>query len=236
MTLGARIRAARLARKMSRPELARRSGVKYPTLAGIENDDQKCSTLLPDIAAALKVHLEWLRSGKGPRDLGETIPTGAENAPFRRAANGGGSSAIREGDAHYFTSIASALYPLISWVQAGAWTDMNDGANPSTADEWFPCASRCGPRTFVLRVQGQSMEPRFIDGDLIFVDPDAEARHGSFVVVRLDDAQQATFKQLVIEGDRRFLRPLNERWPDPIIEINGHATLCGVVVFQGRTV
>jgi SOS-response transcriptional repressor LexA len=95
---------------------------------------------------------------------------------------------------------------------------------------------RCGPRTYVLRVQGHSMEPRFTEGELIFVDPDAEAHHGSFVVVRLDDAHQATFKQLVIEGGRRYLRPLNERWPDPIIEINGHATLCGVVVFQGRPV
>lgn len=128
------------------------------------------------------------------------------------------------------------LFPLISWVQAGDWTDIGETAPDADSIEWLPCAARCGPRAFALRVQGQSMEPRFVDGDLIFVDPDAEARHGSFVVVRLDDTQQATFKQLIIEGDRRFLRPLNDRWPDPIIEINGHATICGVVVFQGRAV
>ena len=78
------------------------------------------------------------------------------------------------------------------------------------------------------------MEDRFTEGELIFVDPDREPYNGAFVVVRLDDAQQATFKQLVIESGRHYLRPLNERWPDPIIEINGNATLCGVVVFQGR--
>ena len=80
------------------------------------------------------------------------------------------------------------------------------------------------------------MEPRFTEGELIFVAPDREPYNGAFVVVRLDEAQQATFKQLVIESGRRYLRPLNERWPDPIIEINGNATLCGVVVFQGRPV
>jgi SOS-response transcriptional repressor LexA len=129
------------------------------------------------------------------------------------------------------------VYPLISWVQAGDWADIvTDGLPAHAAQEWHPCGVRCGPRTFVLRVQGQSMEPRFTEGELIFVDPDAEARNGSFVVVRLDDAHQATFKQLIIEGDRRYLRPLNDRWPDPIIEINGRATLCGVVVFQGRAV
>ena len=129
------------------------------------------------------------------------------------------------------------VYPLISWVQAGDWTDIaTDGLPAGAAEEWHPCAVRCGPRTYVLRVQGHSMEPRFTEGELIFVDPDAEPCHGSFVVVRLDDANQATFKQLIIENGRRYLRPLNERWPDPIIEINGNATLCGVVVFQGRPV
>lgn len=124
------------------------------------------------------------------------------------------------------------VYPLISWVQAGDWTDIA----ADSAQDWYPCGVRCGPRTYVLRVQGHSMEPRFTDNELIFVDPDVEARHGSFVVVRLDDENQATFKQLVIEGGRRYLRALNDRWPSPIIEINGNATLCGVVVFQGRAV
>lgn len=39
-TVGDRIKQARKARGMSRPELSSASGVKYPTLAGIENADQ----------------------------------------------------------------------------------------------------------------------------------------------------------------------------------------------------
>ncbi len=143
---------------------------------------------------------------------------------------------IYEAPAVYATTATLRLFPLISWVQAGHWTDIPDQHHYNDAEEWLPCAARCGPRTFVLRVQGESMAPRFADGELIFVDPDAEARHGSFVVVRLDDAAQATFKQLIIEGGRRFLRAINERWPDPIIEINSHATLCGVVIFKGQAV
>lgn len=144
---------------------------------------------------------------------------------------------LREEPAAYHANTATVrLYPLISWVQAGDWSEIGDALSQHDAEAWYPCAVRCGPHTYILRVQGESMAPRFADGELIFVDPDAEARHGSFVVVRLEDTQQATFKQLIIEGGRRFLRPLNERWPDPIIELNSHATLCGVVVFQGRAV
>ncbi|MEF8708268.1 MAG: LexA family transcriptional regulator [Candidatus Accumulibacter propinquus] len=131
--------------------------------------------------------------------------------------------------------------PLISWVQAGDWSSIVDNFAPGDAEEWLPCPVSHGPRTYVLRVRGESMHnphvrPSFADGDLIFVDPDRDAMHGSMVVVRLDDKREATFKRLVIEGDRRYLRALNPAWPDPIIQINGNATLCGVVILKAERV
>lgn len=69
MTVGDRIKAARALRGgMTRPELARLSGVPYPTLAGLENGDQRTSTALPALAEALQVNAYWLQTGKGPRD------------------------------------------------------------------------------------------------------------------------------------------------------------------------
>ncbi|WP_273702974.1 S24 family peptidase [Candidatus Accumulibacter vicinus] len=121
--------------------------------------------------------------------------------------------------------------PLISWVQAGTWCGIVDNFAPGDAEEWLPCPRKFGPHTFALRVRGLSMEPRYQAGDIIFVDPDARADHGKHVVVRLDDEQEATFKQLVVEGGQRFLRALNPDWPGPkLIPIDGNATICGVVI------
>lgn len=133
----------------------------------------------------------------------------------------------------------AGLVPLISWVQAGHWAEIAGSLTPADAEEWLPCPVKCGPRTFVLRVRGESMfnphgRPSFQDGDLIFVDPDRPAVHGSLVVVRLDDADEATFKKLIVEGNERYLKALNPAWPEPIIRINGNATICGVVVFRGE--
>gem|GEM_PF-6328077 len=48
----------------------RATGIPYPTLAGIENGDQKGSTRLHVIAAKLAVNVHYLESGKGePEDL-----------------------------------------------------------------------------------------------------------------------------------------------------------------------
>jgi SOS-response transcriptional repressor LexA len=69
----------------------------------------------------------------------------------------------------------------------------------------------------------------FRDGDIIFVDPAKDAENGSLVIAKLVDRQEATFKQLVMEGKRRFLKPLNPAWPEPIIELGDDAMICGVV-------
>ncbi|MEE9411653.1 MAG: S24 family peptidase [Methylococcales bacterium] len=126
--------------------------------------------------------------------------------------------------------------PLINWVQAGNWTEINTSDEQFEVLEYYPCPIKCSPRSFVLRVQGSSMEPKFTDGDLIFVDPDVEAVHGKFVVVQLNDTNQATFKQLIVENNQQFLRAVNPDWPQRIIAIEEEATICGVVVFKGEVI
>ena len=129
-----------------------------------------------------------------------------------------------------------SLHPLISWVQAGEWTEISEGYVPQYESELLPCPVRCSEETFVLRVHGVSMEPKFHEGDLIFVDPDATPVHGKYVVVQLDESNEATFKQLIVEENRQYLKALNPDWPNRIIEVNAAATICGVVVFKGEVV
>jgi SOS-response transcriptional repressor LexA len=128
------------------------------------------------------------------------------------------------------------LCPLISWAQAGAWLDIADDFEVRQAEDLLPCPVRCSQRTFILCVKGASMEPKFLNGDFVFVDPGAMADSGNYVIVQLEDADESTFKQLIHEGGRTYLKALNPDWPDRIIEINENARICGVVVFKGEMV
>lgn len=125
--------------------------------------------------------------------------------------------------------------PLISWVQAGTWAMVSDVFQPGEAEEWLPCPVRHGPRTYAVKVRGESMRnpdgrPSYNDGDILFVDPDRTANHGDRVIVRLDDQDEATFKQLLIEDGRKMLKALNPDWKPRYVEINGNATISGVVI------
>lgn len=57
---------------MDRRELARRSGVAYSTIAGIESGAQKRTTALVSLASTLGVTAEWLETGRGVRNSQQT--------------------------------------------------------------------------------------------------------------------------------------------------------------------
>ena len=57
-----------------------------------------------------------------------------------------------------------------------------------------------GPAAFLLRMEGPSMEPRFLDGDYQYVDPDEPAEPGRHVAVGGDDAEAATVRRCWSRG------------------------------------
>lgn len=129
---------------------------------------------------------------------------------------------------------SKGLIPLISWVQAGSWSEVVDLYAVGDAEDWLPCPSNHGPRCFALRVRGESMyDPHgrrsFQDGDIVYVDPDRQPENGTLVIAKLTDSQEATFKQLVIEGEKRYLKALNPSWPNRVMPINGDCAIVGVV-------
>jgi DNA polymerase V len=61
--------------------------------------------------------------------------------------------------------------------------------------------SGCGAlEPYALRVLGDSMEPEFGEGCVIIIDPGYEYAGDVF------------FRQLIVDGDRRFLKPLNDKY------------------------
>lgn len=124
--------------------------------------------------------------------------------------------------------------PLISWVRAGSWSDVEDQYHPGEADEWVDVYDTIpGDQTFALRVTGDSMTSpyagdaiTFPDGTVIVVDPTRAASAGDYVVAKDVTTQQATFKKLTTDGGRWYLKPLNPSYPmieidDPAVRVIG---------------
>ena len=91
-----------------------------------------------------------------------------------------------------------------------------------------------GPDTFVMRMVGSSMAPRFQDGDYVIVDPDESAADGGFVGVHERENGERTVRQYVVSDGRRMLRALADGWPERIVDEGNEKMILGVVVFVGE--
>ena len=215
-TIHSRIHAARKSKNLSMEQLAELCGVKsWQTVQQWENGKTAPSRKrLELVAHALGVSSNWLVTGNGPATLTDVQSAGFVN----------------------FKSVALVGFkvPLISWVRAGTWTDIEDLYQPGEADEWVnPISSSPGKASFALTIEGDSMTGGsngvgFPQGSTIIVDPERSPQAGDYVVAKDVVTQQATFKKLTTDGGRWFLKPLNPAYPtieidDPAMRVIGVA-------------
>ncbi len=122
-------------------------------------------------------------------------------------------------------------YPVISFVQAGNWTEACEPYTLSEIDEWYESEVSVQGSAFWLKVEGDSMTaPTGVsipEGSLVLVDTGREPINGSLVIAKLTDTNEATFKKLVLDG-AKYLKALNPAYP--VITINGNCKIIGVVV------
>ena len=85
---------------------------------------------------------------------------------------------------------------------------------------------------FALQVIDDSMEPEFKRGCIIIIDPEGLAIHESYVMAQVENGY--IFRQLVIEGQRHFLQPLNQDYMHEKREINLD-DIKGVIIQQAGT-
>lgn len=83
--------------------------------------------------------------------------------------------------------------PLISYVQAGVWTESVE-LRDSTGFEYILTSLDLSDSAFALELKGDSMEPEFKEGDVVIIEPAIEPTPGEFVVA-MNGESEATFKK-----------------------------------------
>jgi len=191
--------------------LARAASVS-PVAAGkwVHGESEPKATKLKLIADFLGVTDDWLLTGKGSPskldnniDLSQKIPL--EGRPI----------------------------PVISWVAAGSLSSIETVLRDTEIDEWLPPNKDCGKSGYGLKVTGMSMSPFFLPDDRIYVNPEVQTfdlQTGDLVIIACYGETEATFKKLIIEGDNKYLQPLNPNWPEQIIKLSEDCRLVGKVV------
>lgn len=211
MSIGQRISKLMLDMDVSNAKLARMIGVSRPTIGNwIEGKSAPTGENLTNLANALKVDPNWLMSGKESQVRLDNNVDISQKIPFD-----------------------GRPIPVISWVAAGSFGPIATVLKDAEIDEYLPPIKECGKNGYGLVVTGISMSPKFEPEDRIYVNPDfqvSDLKTGDLVIVSCTGDNEATFKQLIIEGTTKYLKPLNPKWDEQIIKLTEGCRLVGKVV------
>lgn len=217
-TFADRLRWAMENKKTSQSDLARAVGVNRATInfwvSGKTKEVEGSN--LSKAANFLGVTPLWLTTGKGPKEPGKTVDIYWPDDPQKKGPTPAG------------------LIPVISWIKAGAWSEIVDHLSPGDADKFIPIYRSAGPHSFALEIKGRSMEPEFFEGDTIVVDPNLAPNPGDYVVAK-NDEDEATFKKyrprgVNEKGETYFeLVPLNPDF-EPMRSDLQRITIIGVAI------
>lgn len=196
---------------VSNAKLARMIGVSRPTIGNwIDGKSAPTGENLTNLANALKVDPNWLMSGKESQARFDNNVDVSQKIPFD-----------------------GRPIPVISWVAAGSFEPIETVLRDAEVDEYLPPIKECGRNGYGLIVTGISMSPKFEPEDRIYVNPDFQVidlKTGDLVIVSCAGDNEATFKQLIIEGTTKYLKPLNPKWDEQIIKLTEDCRLVGKVV------
>jgi SOS-response transcriptional repressor LexA len=76
----------------------------------------------------------------------------------------------------------------------------------------IPFIGSISKKCFATAMPDVSMEPLIPHGSLLILDPELVANDRSYILVRLQEENQMVLRELLIDGDHQFLKPLNSHF------------------------
>ncbi len=115
---------------------------------------------------------------------------------------------------------------IVSWSECINAVNFITNLTPTNWSNWI-ISEYVSPNAYGL-LSKASMEPYFPKGTILVIDPDTVAEDGDKVVVLYPHTQEATLRQLSIDGPSKLLLPLNANSEPTSFEKN--IKLLGVVM------
>lgn len=114
------------------------------------------------------------------------------------------------------------------------WKEFSNIESYSSATKYIKTCEAVSKESFALEVQDSSMHPRFPEGTILIFDSEIKPENNDFVLVALSSNDEITFKQLRIDGNDIYLKPLNPDFKPKEVEKKNDLKFFGTLV-EART-
>ena len=170
----------------------------------IEGEAYPSPEKLVELAKRYHTTVDFLLSGRGPSPAG-----GVSDTP----------------------GPAPGHVPHLTWAAIILWVEQGVVA-PDDIHRYLPGQDIVGPRGFAVSVPDDTMLPDFPEGGILYVDPEPTAVSGDYMLARTDTGE-ITFKRLIRDGGRTFLRPLNPHYPvQQVVDVHTYGVVKRLMVIR----
>lgn len=249
MDIGKRIHELRFHKGLTAQDLAERINVSQSYISLLENNKRRANVeVLAKIAGVFDMTLGQFFATDSQVD-GAVNPAGPGDAGAAGdRGNRGGKLGIdldalyRSGNLHALADgggnvspVKMRLIPVVSRVAAGDPAGYTDGEYPvGFAEEFVPApADLDDAEAFALRIKGDSMSPRFRDGDIVICSPGRVPENGDTVVAKIN-SEETTCKVFNLDGTNVILSPANPAYPVQVYAMKEISWVYPVVISQHR--
>jgi len=235
--LGAKLRKQRRRLGLTLDELAGRVSISKPYLSLIETgrvpnppSDEKLRRLEQTLGFGVGELVTQAHLQRTPQDVRAVLGKLLERKKGRQTP-------LVEGEVDDLSGILRELVdpggegservmgnavPVINRASAGYPKDFLDLSYPTrVADQYVGCPEISDKDAFAARVHGDSMTPKYREGDIVIFAPSLAARNGDDCFVRFADGQ-TTFKRIFFEADGEApvvrLQPRNEKYRPMVVK------------------
>ncbi|MFH1616831.1 MAG: XRE family transcriptional regulator [Planctomycetota bacterium] len=241
MSLGQIIRRKRLELRMTLDEVSRKAEFSKPYLSAIETGKAK-NPPSDQLLGRLEIILDFKKGlllriahmERLPADIREEYEIAeAENQRWRqiikRIVHSRSETAeiallFGGNDLNFEQSVsgfrAGRMVPIINKITTGYPMDFDDMEYLiAVADDYVRCPDLYDSSAFAVCVIGDSMQPRFNEGDIVILSPAVEVRSGDDCFVTFSMPHETTFRRVFFESCNSVrLQPRNEKYPPTIVE------------------
>jgi phage repressor protein C with HTH and peptisase S24 domain len=234
-TLAERLKALRKAAGFTQEELAKRVGVTRGALANWEVGGEISAANMRRISEEFDGTLDWLATGVGK--------------PPAIVGNRTLAEVPKDEDSTDVSQLGNAPNANIGGKNVGGWQEVpvygqavagEDGEFLMNGNIMFtalaPPSVVAISNAYGVRVSGLSMEPRYYDGEVVFVDPSRIPRAGDFVVVQVKTDEHGELWGFVKRYVRRNTKELvlSQFNPEKVLTFrNDQVASCHVIVMGG---
>jgi transcriptional regulator with XRE-family HTH domain len=96
--------------------------------------------------------------------------------------------------------------PLLKISEIQAFLESDD---KTSSERWVSTDMTVSKEAFAIVAEGNAMAPRFEEGTILIFEPEQKPRDQDFVVALIKKQNTPLFKQILIDGDDRYLKSFN---------------------------